>query len=143
MIREMKNGNKILAWTWELPQTLCAIFLIYVVDGGISYEEWGVGGVCFRRLSRGLFGAGVCLGEYILFDKARGMTADDVLHEWGHCRQSRMLGWLYLPVVGLVSAARNIYDRIAHKRWLWHERVRWYYGGWPESWADSLGGVVR
>ena len=54
-----------------------------------------------------------------------------------------MFGPLYLLIIGLPSAIRNIYDRIAHRNWSVVDRTYWYYEGFPEKWADELGGVVR
>lgn len=55
--------------------------------------------------------------------------------------QSRMLGWLYLPVVGLPSISRAayalLYREVTGRQWTG------YYDGYPENWADRLGGVQR
>ena len=87
---------------------------------------------------KGFFGSAVSLGQYIIIDEIY-MNASEIIkkHEYGHSRQSVMLGWLYLPVVGLPSLVRNIYARIRHKD------GKWYYSGFPENWADRLGGVER
>ena len=55
-------------------------------------------------------------------------------HEYGHSVQSRCWGWLYLPVVGLVSDVRC-------KLHLYKDGE--YFEGWPEKQADDLGGVKR
>ncbi len=62
-------------------------------------------------------------------------------HEYGHALQSRMLGPLYLIVVGVPSSLRVAY---ASTQWLF-TRKPWegYYDGFPERWADRLGGVTR
>lgn len=140
-----KNEKNWLAYTWELPQALIAALIIWVI-GGDCNREWGndaATDIVWYKVERGLFGGGICLGEYILFDAKRRVTDKDILHEYGHCKQSRMLGPLYLFVVGIPSIIRNIYDRIAHKKWTSYSRKKWYYKGWPENWADKLGGVQR
>ena len=52
-----------------------------------------------------------------------------------------MLGPLYLPVVGLPSISRAayalVYREVTGRQW-----TR-YYDGFPEDWADRLGGVQR
>ena len=49
--------------------------------------------------------------------------------------QSRMLGWLYLFVIGIPS--------ILWAAW-WNEgQNRSYYSFYTERWADRLGGVER
>jgi hypothetical protein len=60
-------------------------------------------------------------------------------HEYGHSVQSRILGPLYLPVVGLPSVVRNLYGRLYRRR-TGHPWLR-YYDGFPERWADRLGGL--
>ena len=102
-------------------------------------SEWGV--FFFKRF----FGSGVCLGEGIILE-GDPFTIDpqSVKHECGHRVQSRLLGPLYLLVVGIPSFARNIYDRLVlSKTMTVLERRMWYYSGFPERWADRLGGVVR
>jgi hypothetical protein len=54
-----------------------------------------------------------------------------------------ILGWLYLPLVGLPSIIGNIWDRLFHKKWSSDRREKWYYSRYPENWADKLGGVIR
>ena len=79
---------------------------------------------------------GVSLGEYIIIHK----NCDDEetrKHELGHRRQSRMLGPLYLLVVGIPSVflclmAKKSKTINAH-----------YYEHFPENWANKLGGVNR
>jgi len=65
----------------------------------------------------------------------------EVEDELGHARQSRLLGPLYLPVVGVPSTIRVayafVYKHARGKRW------GGYYDGFPEKWADELGGVDR
>ena len=84
-----------------------------------------------------LFNSGISLGSYIIFDGRIEISETDVLHEYGHQLQSRMLGPLYLLIVGIPSLIGNIYSRIKKKD------EKWYYSRFPENWADRLGGVNR
>jgi hypothetical protein len=78
------------------------------------------------------------LGRYVFIKAEDFFDTYTIKHECtGHSIQSRRYGWLYLPVVGLVSALRNIYRRVKNKD------SGWYYGGWPENEADRLAGVKR
>lgn len=80
---------------------------------------------------------GVCLGsKYIICVNPSRIT---LAHEYGHALQSKRLKWLYLFTVGVVSITRNIWDRIAHRKWSKLDRLIWYYAGWPEHEADILG----
>lgn len=67
----------------------------------------------------------------------RGLDHDRIRHSV----QSRRLGPLYLPLVGVPSVARVAYAigyrTVTGRRW------GGYYEGWPERQADELGGVNR
>lgn len=133
---------RILLWLWQLPQHLVALFLIYVVNRRNGRKRSMSGYWCLKY---GMFNAGVSLGNYILFDSSYcvGVSLTTLNHEKGHQKQSKMLGWFYLLLVGLPSVIRNIYDRVFHKDWEASERIKWYYGSYPENWADKLGGVTN
>jgi hypothetical protein len=81
-------------------------------------------------------GWGVSLGNYIFLD--RTYNSKTVEHEYGHSRQSRLLGPAYLFVIGIPSITMNILSRLLKGRFADN-----YYKRWPESWADKLGGVTR
>jgi hypothetical protein len=84
--------------------------------------------------------SGFSLGRYICLDSLH--TKKTIKHEIGHSYQSRLLGPLYLPIVGISSAIFcNLCDRIFHKKWTTTKRYTWYYNRFPENWADRLGGV--
>lgn len=135
-----------ISWIWQLPQNLLGLLLsrrckfksVRYVD--IERDIWVM--VYFRSF----FGSGISLGRFIILDYYKYLGQRERLttkHEYGHQRQSRMLGWLYLPLIGIPSLLRNIWDRIFHRKWSSEDRSRWYYGGFPENWADHLGGVIR
>ena len=88
---------KVLSYLWQLPQNLLALGLllrgyddVFPYKGAMVYTCTWLNG-------------GVSLGKYILLNTP---TTVDICHEYGHCRQSKMLGPLYLLVVGLWSAIR-------------------------------------
>ena len=66
----------------------------------------------------------------------RGQTSTQVIELSRPIRS-----WLYLPVVGLPSISRAgyalVYREVTGRQW-----TR-YYEGFPERWADRLGGVSR
>lgn len=125
---------KALLFLWQLPQCLAGLIL----KTALKAQKRSTAGIVYYD---GKLGGGVSLGEYIIVDRRLYNDDDTIRHEHGHQIQSRRLGWLYLPTVGLVSACRNIYDRVAHRDWPLVERVAWYYDSWPEKQADILGGV--
>lgn len=128
--------KQFLLFIWQLPQNLLGA-LVVLFTGAKKTNAF------YWRTNRGRFG--VSLGVFIIF----GAYSDkyvkwmSVLHERGHQKQSLYLGPLYLLIVGLPSATRNVWDRVMHKSWNSKQRDYWYYGGFPEKWADKLGGVKR
>ncbi len=131
------------ALLWEAPQTLL---------GAATWVAFRARGRVVRTVrDRGRFvseieGDGaVSLGLFVFHTRHDGpfvpVGPENVHHEMGHARQSALLGPLYLPLVGVPSTLRVGYA-IAHK--LVRGR-RWggYYDGFPERWADELGGVDR
>jgi hypothetical protein len=46
-----------------------------------------------------------------------------------------------LPVVGLPSISRAAYALVFHE--MTGQQWTRYYEGYPENWADRLGGVIR
>src|SRR6185369_10455986 len=85
------------------------------------------------------------LGYFVFYSRGEGryFVLDERIrdHEWGHSFQSRLLGPLYLPLVGVPSIARVLYAvvfrEVTGRRW------EGYFDAYPEDWADRLGGVVR
>lgn len=124
----MKILAGILLYIWQLPQNLLGLLFLLVLTG--ETRHW-LGSIRFYFLDS--FPGGITLGEYIIVGTRQQLT---VRHEFGHVRQSRMLGWLYLIVIGLPSVL-----------WAWlGDRIapgKSYYWFYTERWADRLGGVER
>jgi hypothetical protein len=134
-------AGRITLALWELPQNVLG-----VVNLAMQSAAKNVRGVTAERerIMIELRGTGaVSLGLFVFW------TAEDSAfvpvgpenrdHEYGHSLQSRLLGPLYLPVVGLPSTMRVLYA--AMYRSMTGERWAHYYDGYPERWADRLGGV--
>lgn len=117
-----------LLYLWQLPQNLLGLLLRAICRGTDTDYE----GALVRRSQK--MQGGISLGRYIVVN--RYASRKTIMHEYGHCRQSQMLGPLYLLVVGLPS--------ILHA-WL-HDcgkAGKTYYHFFTERWADRLGGVER
>ena len=135
----MKTVIKIFMFLWQLPQMLLGLFLLMCLrfaDGETSEREYCGFYACYSRMMRG----GMSLGRYIFLDCLYygHRTEEDALgHEAGHCRQSMLLGWLYLPVIGLPS--------IIHAALYQYNPAdpNGYYRFYTEKWADRLGGIKR
>ena len=137
----MGNIIKALLLIWELPQNIAGAFYFiihgvfaktFIIDDGDSFEM-------YSDMQRGA----VSLGVFRVYkSEYYGNTAQFVkltcMHEKGHRIQSKMLGPIYLIVIGLPSL-------------IWatlHSTVRRlgavdYYSFYTERWADRLGGVKR
>lgn len=137
----------IIDWVWCLPQTLIGFIISKTLWKGAYIQpffsqRFGVfvlmstslmesrKNPLFKKLS------GFSTGRYI-FLHYYDCNERVIRHECGHSIQSRMLGWLYLPVVGIPSILNNLRARYSEKVY------RTYYSRFPENWADRLGGVER
>ena len=116
----------ILLYVWQLHQNILGVILALYYRASNGHDYRGV------RLHYSPFiPGGISLGRHIIMNDKYRNDEFEKMHEWGHTRQSLMLGWLYLPIIGLPSI-------------LWASRPRRnYYSFWTERWADSLGGVPR
>lgn len=136
--------RRALLWTWELPQSLLGLGL-YAVQRARS-KVHATEPTADGRMLVESEGIGISLGAYVFWSRrdAFGHPFDVPLiraHELGHTVQSRRLGWLYLPTVGIASSSRALFALAWQRR---HGRP-WprYFDAWPESAADRHGGVRR
>ena len=133
----MNTLKEILLYIWQLPQNLLGLIMLLFMKPYISKEKYrGITCVVSKKM-RG----GISLGNYIILsksyeDKEKSKKTWD--HEWGHTRDSRMFGPLYLIVIGLPSLI-----------WCWmygtviKQTRNGYYRFYTEKRADRLGGVKR
>ena len=122
--------KEILLYIWCLPQNIVGLLFLLFIRGE---ERHSLDGITFYVAED--FNGGISLGKYIIVYKAREST---IRHEYGHCIQSRMLGPLYLLIVGIPSLIwASMYGVvISHKKYD-------YSDFWCEKWADKLGKVKR
>lgn len=134
---------KVLVWVWQFPQNLIG----FLLTRKYKYKSTrNVNGKWINVYFKPFFRSGVSLGDFIILDYyhcGRACSRQAFAHEYGHSRQSLILGWFYLPLVGLPSIMGNVWDRLFHRNWTGEQREKWYYNRYPENWADRLGGVVR
>jgi hypothetical protein len=128
---------KILKYIWLLPQNLLALLLIGILKGEKQdqYKDCDLYSVVSQKFSGISLGKYILLNEYYYLNKVVLITTTK--HEYGHYIQGLIFGWLYLIVIGIPSLSRNLLARVNNKM-----RVN-YYKGYPENWADKLGGVER
>ncbi|MDR0569107.1 MAG: hypothetical protein LBG87_07880 [Spirochaetaceae bacterium] len=145
---------RLAAYLWQLPQNILGWFFSKIWTRWLELAElrtaylkglpiyiFIVSAYSHRRHKLLSLVSGFSAGQYIFLNDRHDVT--DIRHELGHSAQSLYLGPLYLPIVGIPSICWNLWDRRFHKRWTPQERVRWYYGRFPENWADRLGGADR
>lgn len=128
----MKYIKEVLLVLWQLPQELlgAVIWLICVI------RKCKIETYCGRALTEWNFLSGLSLGHFIfVHDDTDGRLVN---HEYGHTRQSRYLGVLFLFVVGIPS----IIWAGCFGKYRAAKRIS-YYSFYTEKWADKLGGVVR
>ena len=123
---------QIIQWTWCLPQNLFGLFVFLITKlQGSKTEKCQDVFITYWKYSSGL-----SLGQFIFVPIST--SNDTIRHECGHSRQSLMLGWLYLFVVGVPSIIwAGCFSKYRSK----HNIS--YYSRFPENWADKLGGVIR
>ena len=136
ILNPVKNFKDFMLFIWQLPQNLIGIAVIQFTKAWYSVGWKG----CYFTDK---YDIGVCLGDFIIVSKNDYNNTVVMWHERGHQKQSQKYGWLYLLIVGVPSITRNIWDRIAHKKWSYKEREKWYYNHFPEKQADELGKVNR
>jgi len=126
----MKKILSILRYTWELPQNIAAlIYYNYLMDNGLVMSSYYYkGSRVFVKFQKG----SVTLGNNIFLSSRAAKGVVD--HEFGHTRQSLMLGPLYLIIIGLPS----IIWTMTHK---YIAPGKDSYDFFTERWANKLGGV--
>lgn len=83
----------------------------------------------------------VSLGDYVFLCPSHWDNPTVLSHEYGHQKQSQMLGWLYLFVIGIPSFIWAGIHQCFRKSLKKHNIT--YYWFYTEKWADKLGGVKR
>lgn len=116
----------LLLTVWMLPQNIVG-FCVWLYYQPMKRED-GVFLMEGKRWS-------VSLGWFSFIGSKTKDRATCIKHEKiGHGTQSKILGPLYLPIVGVCSGYNFLtYDR---KRDV-------YYDFWTERWADKLAKIVR
>jgi hypothetical protein len=130
-----------LLFIWELPQNLLGfiVFAIFKFQKKIVNAEKEALHVVFETPK-----TGVSLGWFIFWtpkgNRFSNLKNDCRMHEIGHSKQSVMLGPVYLIVVGIPSISRVLFSKWYYKKYgrSWNN----YFNGFPENWADKLGGVI-
>lgn len=127
----MKYIRNLILFIWQLPQHIVAlIYFVYLVmmckDLGVDsrYKQ----AIVIPCVMRGA----VTLGNYV-FVGLNSEYRKTVKHELGHTIQSKILGPLYLIVIGIHSITycglRRLFPSLRKKN---------YYDFYTEKWANNL-----
>lgn len=123
--------QKILLWIWCFPQMLTGLIVKRVTKAECRGDHY------WFTIKRG----SVSLGEYIFLCPSHYGNRKTLRHEKGHTKQSRMLGWLYIPVIALPSMLWALYYSKHYEKLA--EKGVSYYSFYTEKWADKLAGIKR
>ena len=125
---------------WQLPQSVIGMIVQYVymhiqgdkVQVGMplmnSHPQYLIAAVFSSRMKGGL-----SLGDTITLPYSSTFTTPRSVmrHEKGHCLQSLLLGWFYLPIIGLPSILWASWYTLTKSK-------RDYYSFFTERWANKL-----
>lgn len=127
--------KKIFSYLWQLPQNLCGLFYRSISRNNRIAEvenndSRGVDAKVYLQRHSG----GVTLGKYIFICQDYKNKDIVIKHECGHVKQSKILGPLYLIVIGLPS----IIWAVTYNYILPNKSYYWFY---TEKWANKLMGI--
>lgn len=130
--------KQILLYIWQLPQNLLGLLLVWLYEPSRKHILNNGVEIYYTHKIKG----GISLGKYVIVHNGHfrlsvsdSLSRNTVRHEAiGHTKQSRILGWLYLPVVGINSALHAALCKC---------RTHSYYDLWFEKWADKIAGIKR
>lgn len=129
---------------WQLPQTILAYIVLLVCK--IKFGKSNVKKVDPNEVKeiKNVYSVpefyNCCVSLNVIIGLANRVTRPKtIMHEFGHRKQSQILGPLYLVFIGLPSFLGNQYSRLCKKR---GKKFDYYKQPW-EAWADKLGGVER
>ncbi len=125
----MKALISFLMYLHQLPQKLLGFALYLYYQGYEEMRQVGYNDVVVLKSPK--MRGGISLGQYVIV--SRDANLETIYHELGHCKQSQILGWLYLIVIGLPSIIWAALYGIQEIRERWS-----YYDFYTERWANEL-----
>ena len=131
MKKVLKLVWNIILYIWQLLQNIAGLLVRLFYTGE---KRRNISGITVYYLDS--FPGGISLGKTIMVGCLEEFTAK---HEHGHQIQSRLLGPLYLFVIGIPSIC---WAGIYGTKWAPYTH-NGYYQFFSEKWADKLGGVKR
>lgn len=131
----------IFLWIWCFPQMLLGWIIKIIFKGKKSFYQ--IDGKACKVYHYDCKKGSISLGKYIMLCDSHCGDFETVRHEYGHYKQSLILGWLYLIVIGLPSLlwAWFLHEKFNNFRCKKHKPYVGYYDFYTEKWANKLGGV--
>ena len=124
--------KNLLMWLWQFPQNMLALCIEGILCEA-AYREGIVGG---NTMIYNDVLPTMSLGNYIFVNTMSSQKY--IQHEFGHSKQSDILGPLYLIVIGIPSLLHNIVHYLCSKI-----GIKWnYYSFYTESWSNKLVGIT-
>lgn len=119
---------KLLLFIWQLPQNLVAVVMMLFLGKRVVVDktDWCT---CYKGEH---MSGGISLGSFAFVSPYLSTKPEAIAHELkGHTYQSRILGPLYLIVIGLPSLLNA-----------WIGFTDCYYDWWTEKWANNCAGLT-
>lgn len=120
----------ILLWGWQLPQNIVGLVFLLFIREKILLKRIG----SVKIYTSPKMSGGISLGSYIFLNSRYKTNAQTINHEYGHCKQSMILGWFYLLIIGFPSIIHAVLCKCRGKS---------YYHFYTEKWADKLMHIKR
>lgn len=102
----MKGLISFLMYLHQLPQNLLGFALYLYYQGYKEMRQVGYNDVVVVKSPK--MRVGISLGQYVIV--SRDAKLETIYRKLGHCKQSQVLGWLYLVVIGLFKIMCNEKD---------------------------------
>lgn len=113
---------------WQLPQFLISLVMLPFLGKKKLVADRHFNFCWMAEKMQG----GISLGPFAFVSPGL-CSAESIAHEVdGHTVQSKILSWLYLPIVGIFS--------LIHA-WLHDPSKSCYYDYWCEKWANNCAGL--
>ena len=122
-----------IKWLWQFPQNMLALCIEGVLCEAAYRKGKADGNTIIMNIA---LSSAMSLGDYLFVSPMSSQKT--IQHEYGHSKQSDILGPLYLIVIGIPSLLHNIVHYLCSKI-----GIKWnYYSFYTESWANKLVGIT-
>lgn len=120
----------VLNWIWQLPQNCLGLLYKNITNAKSLPNKFNT--VC--KLYTNVLSCSVSLGRYVFLSETAQKDNSRIEHEFGHCKQSILLGPFYIIIVSIPSFIWDIlycFIPYINKKYS-------YYDFYTEKWANDL-----